>query len=128
MIYHTWSLTGLMLWSRYSLAQRKFLSMADVYSAYLESPGTKAYTVKEAQDLIAKAGFSRGDIHIQLAHGDLLEGGVGQRHQGLVLRVAKDVWRSAEHTSELQSLMRSSYAVFCLKKKSTNLKSSSELY
>src|SRR3546814_10906155 len=27
--------------------------------------------------------------------------------------------RSGEHTSELQSLMRSSYAVFCLKKKST---------
>src|SRR3546814_4463322 len=26
-------------------------------------------------------------------------------------------WRSEEHTSELQSLMRSSYAVFCLKKK-----------
>src|SRR3546814_7646210 len=28
-----------------------------------------------------------------------------------------DVGRSEEHTSELQSLMRSSYAVFCLKKK-----------
>src|SRR3546814_5847367 len=28
--------------------------------------------------------------------------------------------RSEEHTSELQSLMRSSYAVFCLKKKKTN--------
>src|SRR3546814_4364691 len=27
------------------------------------------------------------------------------------------VWRSEEHTSELQSLMRISYAVFCLKKK-----------
>src|SRR3546814_4468048 len=27
--------------------------------------------------------------------------------------------RSAEHTSELQSLMRISYAVFCLKKKKT---------
>src|SRR3546814_10345124 len=27
-------------------------------------------------------------------------------------------WRSEEHTSELQSLMRSSYAVFCLKKQS----------
>src|SRR3546814_5244298 len=26
-------------------------------------------------------------------------------------------WRSEEHTSELQSLMRISYAVFCLKKK-----------
>src|SRR3546814_1346825 len=27
------------------------------------------------------------------------------------------IWRSEEHTSELQSLMRTSYAVFCLKKK-----------
>src|SRR3546814_7291697 len=30
--------------------------------------------------------------------------------------------RSEEHTSELQSLMRISYAVFCLKKKKTNNK------
>src|SRR3546814_2918017 len=30
------------------------------------------------------------------------------------------IWRSEEHTSELQSLMRSSYAVFCLKKKNQN--------
>src|SRR3546814_5892117 len=29
--------------------------------------------------------------------------------------------RSEEHTSELQSLMRSSYAGFCLKKKTTNI-------
>src|SRR3546814_5965046 len=31
-------------------------------------------------------------------------------------------WRSEEHTSELQSLMRISYAVFCLKKKKRNTK------
>src|SRR3546814_9505821 len=31
--------------------------------------------------------------------------------------VAPTHWRSEEHTSELQSLMRISYAVFCLKKK-----------
>src|SRR3546814_10804844 len=30
--------------------------------------------------------------------------------------------RSEEHTSELQSLMRISYAVFCLKKKNTTLR------
>src|SRR3546814_7841064 len=30
---------------------------------------------------------------------------------------AADPYRSEEHTSELQSLMRISYAVFCLKKK-----------
>src|SRR3546814_4273071 len=32
--------------------------------------------------------------------------------------------RSEEHTSELQSLMRISYAVFCLKKKNNNNKDS----
>src|SRR3546814_5346076 len=32
---------------------------------------------------------------------------------------AGDLRRSEEHTSELQSLMRISYAVFCLKKKNT---------
>src|SRR3546814_5345129 len=31
--------------------------------------------------------------------------------------VDADTYRSEEHTSELQSLMRISYAVFCLKKK-----------
>src|SRR3546814_1145968 len=33
-----------------------------------------------------------------------------------------DIPRSEEHTSELQSLMRISYAVFCLKKKNKNNK------
>src|SRR3546814_4279203 len=39
---------------------------------------------------------------------------------------ARSRMRSEEHTSELQSLMRSSYAVFCLKKKTnkTNTKTS----
>src|SRR3546814_7381403 len=34
--------------------------------------------------------------------------------------------RSEEHTSELQSLMRTSYAVFCLKKKKYNIKNISQ--
>src|SRR3546814_3372537 len=33
---------------------------------------------------------------------------------------AEVAWRSEEHTSELQSLMRISYAVFCLKKTTYN--------
>src|SRR3546814_1150705 len=36
-------------------------------------------------------------------------------------RVLLDVIRSEEHTSELQSLMRISYAVFCLKKKTKKI-------
>src|SRR3546814_1756337 len=43
------------------------------------------------------------------AHGEPAGGSRGVRHDR----------RSEEHTSELQSLMRISYAVFCLKKKKT---------
>src|SRR3546814_8696689 len=35
-------------------------------------------------------------------------------------RAVSQFGKSEEHTSELQSLMRISYAVFCLKKKKTN--------
>src|SRR3546814_5750183 len=41
---------------------------------------------------------------------------------GLALHVADAGERSEEHTSELQSLMRISYAVCCLNKKKTNNK------
>src|SRR3546814_2397896 len=45
--------------------------------------------------------------------------GAGARRQRVeaLLEGALDAGRSEEHTSELQSLMRISYAVFCLKKK-----------
>src|SRR3546814_9960658 len=55
--------------------------------------------------------------------------GVGQ--QSLRDDIRRQVWpicrhrrrdrRSEEHTSELQSLMRMSYTVFCLKKKNTTI-------
>src|SRR3546814_9768251 len=41
-------------------------------------------------------------------------------HAGALAWIAKT--RSEEHTSELQSLMRTSYAVFCLKKKKNIIK------
>src|SRR3546814_3438909 len=56
----------------------------------------------------------------------------GQRYKGRCLLIEPEavhcllpasdaeLWRSEEHTSELQSLMRISYAVFCLKKKNHN--------
>src|SRR3546814_4211945 len=42
--------------------------------------------------------------------------------------VARNSPRSEEHTSELQSLMRISYADFCLKKKNPQIKKSHLLY
>src|SRR3546814_1807375 len=41
---------------------------------------------------------------------------IQERLSGCLLR-SREQGRSEEHTSELQSLMRISYAVFCLKKK-----------
>src|SRR3546814_9731801 len=50
----------------------------------------------------------------------LLKGGVGKTFLATHLR-------SEEHTSELQSLMRNSYAVFCLKKKIIHNHKTSEI-
>src|SRR3546814_2246212 len=47
-------------------------------------------------------------------------GGHGRRPGASVHQAARRDFRSEEHTSELQSLMRISYAVFCLKKKKQN--------
>src|SRR3546814_1305980 len=49
----------------------------------------------------------RADVRVQRASGILFANCLGS------------LPRSEEHTSELQSLMRISYAVFCLKKKTT---------
>src|SRR3546814_7509902 len=40
-----------------------------------------------------------------------------KREDFTVYGLGEDVYRSEEHTSELQSLMPTSYAVFCLNKK-----------
>src|SRR3546814_1963595 len=46
-----------------------------------------------------------------------------QADAGVAARAGRGQARSEEHTSELQSLMRNSYAVFCLKKKNKKLHS-----
>src|SRR3546814_5215203 len=46
---------------------------------------------------------------------------VGGRVEAVETHLRFERIRSEEHTSELQSLMRISYAVVCLKKKNTNI-------
>src|SRR3546814_3807913 len=50
---------------------------------------------------------------------DVIAGAAGEVDRG-PRHILRDADRSEEHTSELQSLMRISYAVFCLKKKINN--------
>ena len=88
MIYHKYSPVGWMLWLKYGLlARNPFKKMNDIYSNHLESPGTKAYTLNQAKELVSD--FSEYDIKIQLSFADLLEGDVGARHRGLVLEMGK---------------------------------------
>src|SRR3546814_4174772 len=59
------------------------------------------------------------DVLCELSGDCPADGGAGRRQLGLVTDDGTLILpvRSEEHTSELQSLMRISYAVFCLKKK-----------
>src|SRR3546814_2464939 len=67
-------------------------------------------------DLIIVGDIARIDRRAGCAHrGAEL---VGERFDER-LEILARLQRSEEHTSELQSLMRISYAVFCLKKKNT---------
>src|SRR3546814_1809550 len=60
-------------------------------------------------------------LAVARGHGQRLDRAVALHRSLAVLYLGPDadLTRSEEHTSELQSLMRSSYAVFCLKKKTT---------
>jgi ubiquinone/menaquinone biosynthesis C-methylase UbiE len=91
MMYHKWSFVGFMLWVRYALLRlRPFTSLSKIYAKYLESPGTKAFSVAEARRLFQN--FRSVEIRTVLTHGDLLSSQAGQRHGGILLKVARRVW------------------------------------
>src|SRR3546814_4175233 len=71
----------------------------------------KADIVEETHPLDDFLQYPLGDLALLV--GQL----VGKRERPLIGLIHRAADRSEEHTSELQSLMRISYAVFCLKKK-----------
>ena len=88
MLYHKYSIVIFMLWLRYALMRfNPFLSFSQVSSRYLESPGTQVFTKKEILQMFKK--FSSVKIKTVLSHGDLLESDVGQRHRGIILKIAQ---------------------------------------
>src|SRR3546814_7891858 len=116
---------------------------SDVCSSDLHRIGAAEGDV-DGIDVIGQRGDDRGEIFIadrhpeagierrlaaepaerleEAEHLGVGEGVVLRQHRQravalLVVDVLAEAGRSEEHTSELQSLMRISYAVFCLKKK-----------
>src|SRR3546814_7672651 len=76
----------------------------ELLQAHLAHAGKRQFLIAGGRRRAAARSFHGSDGHMQLAVAGLGDG--------------PDVGvRSEEHTSELQSLMRISYAVFCLKKK-----------
>src|SRR3546814_10189377 len=83
----------------------------------ISKPGRQSRLQLLARLIFGTEGFATlADPHLEALR-DL-----AMRHGGPSSRSQGDAPRSEEHTSELQSLMRISYAVFCLKKKNTTYK------
>src|SRR3546814_3981746 len=78
----------------------------------------QGYEATRIDDIIERAGGSKRNIYEEFGSKEgLFAAIVTERAERALSALAMD--RSEEHTSELQSLMRISYAVFCLKKKNT---------
>src|SRR3546814_1292144 len=85
------------------------------YTSLFRSPIHPVLIIKEAADPFDRTRVRRGEAQflaeLVRAIVDIILG------EKLERRLEAAEIRSEEHTSELQSLMRISYAVFCLKKK-----------
>src|SRR3546814_2577114 len=83
---------------------------------YYTSPD---YFAREQDMIFRRAWLMVGRVEEVSEPGDFIVRDLPTLDANVIISRGKDgnVRRSEEHTSELQSLMRISYAVFCLKKK-----------
>src|SRR3546814_4543560 len=101
-----------------SVIQNATSAVASLPALIIQRADPGLYNLLTNGVLQARLDFDRSKLQCRAMAekmADMAGGQMGwnQLAQGMALREA----RSAEHTSELQSLMRISYAVFCLKKK-----------
>jgi len=91
MVYHVPSWGGLMLYLRCGLARGKpRMTMKEAIFRDLESPGTKAYTLEEARDLLNQAGFQNINAFAKLGPGDLLNIKPSAKYNSLTYKL---IWR-----------------------------------
>jgi len=91
MIYHVPSWGGLMLYLRWGLARGKpGMTLKEAIFCSLESPGTKAYSLDEAQDLLQETGFEQIQLSLKLSPGDLLTIKPSKKYASPVFKL---IWR-----------------------------------
>src|SRR3546814_7041796 len=81
------------------------------------APASSSVTLRNSEDLMRSQPSSPSDWRSASAPVTCSSGRVVPLLRSTAQTWNALPWRSEEHTSELQSLMRISYAVFCLKKK-----------
>src|SRR3546814_10610657 len=92
-----------------------FTGKKEYYSQDFNVRGKLLFTPGDATEITLSGNYTDFDHHNVAAQNP--PGAVLATGQGYLGRYKT---RSEEHTSELQSLMRTSYAVFCLKNKHNN--------
>src|SRR3546814_9767608 len=94
------------------------------YTTLFRSPDTGEQALEIAEALVRSGAVDLVivDSVAALVPRSEIEGDMGDATMGMQARLMSQ--RSEEHTSELQSLMRISYAVFCLKKKNKTYRQS----
>src|SRR3546814_7912224 len=100
-----------------SLATIIFIVVVTSIPTFGRVARTQTMAIRNDEFIVAETAMGAGAPRIVAVH--ILPNIIGP----LLILASMDI-RSEEHTSELQSLMRISYAVFCLKKKKTQIKHS----
>jgi ubiquinone/menaquinone biosynthesis C-methylase UbiE len=93
MIYHKPSWTGLLLVIRHGWLRGRFgLTQKAALFENLESPGTKAYTVAEAREILESIGFADLRLGTKLGPGDLLTIKLSEKYSGVANRLAQRLY------------------------------------
>ena len=93
MIYHVPSWTGLLLLVRYGWLRGNFrMTQKQALFHHLESPGTKAYSLKEAKVMLEQVGFENVSVWTELAVSDLLTLKLSDKYRARIFSIIRALY------------------------------------